>query len=207
VATGGERERPRRRRRRPEDAREEILVAATALLADGGSDITVSAIMGRTTLSRKSFYVYFRDLPELLTALVAPLRQDADAALRRWRDAEDRVAAGREALRSAADLYRRHGAVLRTLASAAGRDDEIRAAWDGFVEPVVDVGVETITAAVASGRSSGVDPASTAAVLVTMNVHTLLQLRPDATDAELDAVVDVLATVWERTIYDRPAPR
>jgi AcrR family transcriptional regulator len=65
--------------------------------------------MDRTTLSRKSFYVYFRDRADLIGALVRPLRVDADAALDRWRGAEDPVAAGRAALLSAAQTYRRHG--------------------------------------------------------------------------------------------------
>jgi AcrR family transcriptional regulator len=37
-------------------------------------EVTVLAIMERTTLSRKSFYVYFRDRSELILALVRPLR-------------------------------------------------------------------------------------------------------------------------------------
>lgn len=204
MATTTADDRPRRRRRTPEEAREEILRAAAALLEDGDADVTVAAIMGRTTLSRKSFYVYFRDRSELMTGLVAPLRRDADAALERWRDADDAIAAGRVALRSAARFYRRHGAILRPLAAAADRDPEIAAAWRGFVDPVVDVGARTIAAAATAGTSTGLDPRRTASVLVTMNVHALLSVHPDASDAELEAVVDALATVWERTIYDRP---
>ena len=44
-------------------------------------EVTVLAIMSKTTLSRKSFYVYFRDRSELILALVRPLRAQADAAL------------------------------------------------------------------------------------------------------------------------------
>jgi AcrR family transcriptional regulator len=52
----------RRRRRAPEDARQEILGAARRLIAERPlHEVTVLAIMARTTLSRKSFYVYFRD--------------------------------------------------------------------------------------------------------------------------------------------------
>jgi hypothetical protein len=34
-----------------------------------------------------------------------------------------------------------------------------------------------------------------------MNVHRLLTLTPDTPDAELDALVDTLATIWERALY------
>ena len=76
AATAG---RPRRRRR-PEEAEREILEAAEALLRERPShEVTVMAVMARTTLSRKSFYVYFRDRHELIARLVAPLRAALDA--------------------------------------------------------------------------------------------------------------------------------
>jgi hypothetical protein len=31
-----------------------------------------------------------------------------------------------------------------------------------------------------------------------MNVHTMLALPADATDADLDQLVDTLASIWER---------
>src|SRR5688500_3787978 len=70
---------PRRRRRRPEEAEREILDAAEALLrARPAHEATVMAVRERTTLSRKSFYVYFRDRHELIARLVAPLRKEID---------------------------------------------------------------------------------------------------------------------------------
>ena len=39
---------------------------------------------------------------------------------------------------------------------------------------------------------------ATVGALVTMNVHSLLALPADATDAELDQLVDTLAGIWER---------
>jgi hypothetical protein len=34
-----------------------------------------------------------------------------------------------------------------------------------------------------------------------MNVHRLLTLTPDTSDADLHALVDTLATIWERAVY------
>src|SRR5262249_50392791 len=127
-----------RRRRAPADARQEILDAASGLLAQGG-EFTVAAIMSRTTLSRKSFYVYFRDRAALLEALVRPLRTDADVALRDWLAATDPVMAGRIALHRAAQTYRRHGAVLRAVFWAGGDDPDIRTARAALINPVIDV--------------------------------------------------------------------
>jgi AcrR family transcriptional regulator len=159
--------------------------------------VSVAAIMDRTTLSRKSFYVYFRDRSELIGALVRPLRVDADAALAQWRQAEDPVAAGRAALLSAAYTYRRHGAILRAVFWSSGNDPEVAAARSALIDPVVAVAEAIIDAA----NTALADSHGTATALVTMNVHRLLTLTPDTSDADLHALVDTLATIWERAVY------
>src|SRR5947208_15782138 len=69
----------KRRRRSRDEAEHEILEAAAALLRERPlQEVTVSAIMDQTTLSRKSFYVYFRDRYDLLTRLFRPLRRELD---------------------------------------------------------------------------------------------------------------------------------
>ena len=76
---------PKRRRRSREEAEREILEAAAALLRERPlHGVSVSAIMEQTTLSRKSFYVYFRDRYDLLTRLFRPLRQELDQANERF---------------------------------------------------------------------------------------------------------------------------
>lgn len=189
-----------RRRRAPEDARREILDAAASLVAERPlRDVTVLAIMERTTLSRKSFYVYFQDRSEVISALIVRLRADTDAALAAWRDADDPVAAGRRALSSAARTYRDHGPVLRALFWSAAEEPDLAAVRSGLKAPVEEIAERTITDA---------DPAVTperarnmAQALVTMNVHSLLELRTDASDAELDELVDTLSMIWERTVF------
>jgi AcrR family transcriptional regulator len=187
----------RRRRRAPEDARQEILDAARGLIAERPlHEVTVMAIMERTTLSRKSFYVYFRDRSELIIALVRPLRAGADAALAHWTGAADPVAAGRAALRAAAGMYREHGTILRALFWASAGDPELAAARRGLTEPVVDTAVRAISPVAADPDPQRLR--ATVRPLVTMNVHSLLALPSDATDAELDELVDTLASIWER---------
>lgn len=199
----------KRRRRRPEDARREILDAAAALLEERpAAEVTIQAIMARTTLSRKSFYVYFRDRADLLASLLMPLRADADAALARWRSATDSVPAGREALLSAAILYRDHGALLRALAHASFHDPEIARVWRGAVDQVITVAKEQIEAANRTGQHPDLAVETTARALVTMNVQYLLEQVAVDPEADVDDAVATLATIWERTIYLRaPTPR
>lgn len=162
-------------------------------------EVTVLAIMERTTLSRKSFYVYFSDRSELILALVRPLRGQADAALEDWAGAADPVAAGRSALRAAAGLYRQHGSILRALFWASADDPDLAPARHDLTQPVIDTAVRAIGPIAA-------DPdrlRATVGALVTMNVHSLLALPADATDADLDQLVDTLAGIWERATLPR----
>src|SRR5918997_508238 len=110
-------DKPKRRRRSREEAEHEILEAAGALLRDHPlHEVSVSAIMERTTLSRKSFYVYFRDRYELLTRLFRPVRQELDQAnlLFLERPAEELMDGA--ALRVVAKFFAgRDGALVRAL--------------------------------------------------------------------------------------------
>jgi len=94
----------------------------------------VLAIMEKTTLSRKSFYVHFRDRSELIVALVRPLRAQADESLAQWAGAADPVGAGRAALRAAASLY--PAATARSCARCSGHQPKTPTwPWPGASSP------------------------------------------------------------------------
>jgi hypothetical protein len=120
------------------------------------------------------------------------------AALAAWHDATDQVAAGRAVLRSAATTYRTHGPVLRALFWSAADDPDLAVVRRRLTAPIADVAQRIIARAMPA-----TPPASARAMaeaLGTMNIHCLLALRPDTSDADLDALVDTVATIWGRTI-------
>ncbi|MGW5317836.1 TetR/AcrR family transcriptional regulator [Nocardia thailandica] len=187
----------RRRRRTPEAARQEILTAATDLLTRIPiGELTVASLMAHTTLSRKSFYVYFNDRVELLQALTRPLRAEVDAALEQWALAADPVSAGFTALNAAAHTYRRHSQVLRAIFYSGDADSDLSALRAGLVDPVIEVA----TGIVERAAPDLPDPDRVATALMTMNVHTLLNLTVDTPDSELAATVDTLTAIWRRTL-------
>jgi TetR/AcrR family transcriptional regulator, ethionamide resistance regulator len=197
---------PARRRRRPEEAEREILDAARALLAERPAhEVTVGAIMAATTLSRKSFYVYFDDRYDLLRRLVEPLGAERDAIVERlFRDGPD--AGGRAALLALAGLYARHGRLLRALAEASSRDAEAARAWRGFIEPVVEGHADWIRAEAEAGRVTGIDPEPTARALIGMNLQYFFDRLADESSPDLEATADTLLTIWQRTLYGTGAP-
>ena len=196
-------EAPRRRRRRPEEARAEILDAAAALFRERPShEVTVMAVMERTTLSRKSFYVYFRDRHDLIAQLVAPLREEIDArAAEAVAEQDTPRALARAIILIVARVYMEHGPVLRALRESSGQDEDAERAWQEFTEPPIAGLAAWIRAEIEAGRSSGLDPDATARALITMNLGCFFEQLIGRPDADPEPLVDLLAEIWTRTIY------
>jgi AcrR family transcriptional regulator len=193
-----------RRRRSPDEAEREILDAAESLVRELPlSEVNVARIMAATTLSRNSFYVYFRDRFDLLARLVARLRHQADQTMAAYAsDAASRDAA-REALRAAAQLYRDHGELLRALHESAVHDESAARAWAEFAAPTETLMAERVRAEMALGRIEGIDPEPTVRALVAMNRACFLDQLVGRPDADLDRLVDVLHRIWTRALYLR----
>jgi AcrR family transcriptional regulator len=201
-------ERPRRRRR-PEEAEREILAAAEALLRERPShEVTVWAVMDRTTLSRKSFYVYFRDRHDVIARLVAPLRAELDgriaAAAAQHEPGRDR---GRASLLTIARFYMEHGALLRALRESSGHDEDAARVWREFTEPKIADAADLIRSETSAGRSEGLDAEATARALITMNLGCFFDQLVGNPAADPEAVVETLVEVWARTIYGRLSGR
>ena len=196
-------ERPRRRRRRPEEAEREILTAAESLLRERPShEVTVLAVMERTTLSRKSFYVYFRDRHDLIARLVSPLRADLTARLEAARAAHD---SPRDAFRAmfteGARAYVEHGPLLRALRESSAHDEDARRVWSEFTEPPVAMSAARIREETEAGRSAGLDADAVARALITMNQACFFDQLVDRPEADPAPLVEALAEIWTRTVY------
>lgn len=193
-----------RRRRRPEEAEREILEAADRLLRERPfHELTVDELMRATTLSRKSFYVYFRDRYELLTRLVAPLRAKLDEANAPFvTPTNDPVASGRAALLAVAEIFVQDGALIRALAEASRYDAEANKVWREFNEPVIQAFTERIRADVASGAipDPGIDEEAAVRALVGMNLYTLFDQVAGNPEADIEKLVETLSTIWTRTL-------
>lgn len=161
----------------------------------------MSAVMQATTLSRKSFYVYFTDRNALLRRLLEPLAAERDAIIDPVYAADNLMAAGPEALLGLTRFYATHGRLLRALAYASAQDDETRRAWRGFMDPVVDAHVQLLGTEIASGRIKGLDPEPTVRALIAMNMQYFFDELVDTPEPDVDGVTTTLLTIWHRTLY------
>jgi AcrR family transcriptional regulator len=193
----------RRRRRSPESAEREILQAAEALLAEVPfRDLTVDEVMARTTLSRPSFYVYFRDRHQLLVRLVEGIGRDLFEGASIWLEGDGDVS---ESLAAVAAKYAEHGLVLGAIADAAGHDPEADSTYRALIERFVDATAERISADVEAGRGEPLDVAETARALVWMSERYLKESLGRVPQTPVETVVATLTAIWARTLYGRVA--
>jgi hypothetical protein len=76
-------------------------------------------------------------------------------------------------------------------------DDPVNNCRSAMIDPVIAVA----DAIIENAATELADPHGTATALVTVNVHRLLTLTPDTSDADLQALVQIPATIWERALY------
>ena len=192
-----------RRRRSPESAEREILEAAESFLRERPfRDLTIDEVMARTTLSRPSFYVYFRDRHHLAVRLVEGIGEALFAMANRWLDGTgDPSDDVRESLRGVAEVYDEHGLVLRAIADASGHDPQVEGVYYGLIERFVTTTTTRIEQDLRAGRISPLDPAPTAGALVWMTERYLLMTLGRLPKEPVDTVVNTLVTIWVRTLY------
>jgi TetR/AcrR family transcriptional regulator, ethionamide resistance regulator len=194
--------RERRRRRSPEEAEREILDAGERLLRRCSlHELTVRAVMDETTLSRNSFYVYFRDRYDLIGRLVARLRTNVNQTMAEFNgDADDPAAAGRQALYAAAAMYMEHGPVLRALQEAAKSDPGAARAWEDFTRPVEDSVIVALKREIDKRGAGDSDPEQLVRTLFTMTRASFFELADDP-HPDIDRVVDALHRIWQRALF------
>jgi TetR/AcrR family transcriptional regulator, ethionamide resistance regulator len=194
---------PRRRRRSPESAEREIVAAAESFLRERPfRDLTVDEVMGRTTLSRPSFYVYFRDRQQLAVRLVEGIGAELFEMSARWLEGTgDPRQDVHAALEGIAAVYAGHGLVLGAIADAAGHDSDVEATYRGLIVRFVDATTVRIEQDIASGRTDAIDPTETARALVWMSERYLNEALGRHPRVPVEIVVETLWTIWVRTLY------
>jgi TetR/AcrR family transcriptional regulator, ethionamide resistance regulator len=192
-----------RRRRTPESAEREILDAAESFLRERPfRDLTVDEVMARTTLSRPSFYVYFRDRHHLAVRLVEGIGEALFEMAHRWLEGTgDPRQDIHESLRGVATVYDEHGLVLHAIADAAGHDPEVERVYYGLIERFVAATTTRLEGDLRAGSVASLDAAPTAGALVWMSERYLLMTLGRLPKEPVDTVVDTLVTIWVRTLY------
>jgi len=196
---------PKRRRRSRAAARAEIVTAAEAFLRERPfRDLSVEEVMGRTSLSRSSFYVYFRDRHDLLLQVVQQIGDELFEMAERWLsgsgDPDDDI---RRALTGVVDVYAAHGPVMRAIADGAAVDPEVEAVYTALIQRFIDATSEHVREELAAGRAAPVaDAEDCSFALVWMTERYLsLSLGTMPQRVSHDTAVRSLHEIWLRALY------
>ncbi|WP_380171193.1 TetR/AcrR family transcriptional regulator [Kineococcus sp. DHX-1] len=202
-----------RRTSRPRgDERERgILDTAERLLGEKSyADISVDDLARGAGLSRPTFYFYFPSKEAVLLALldrvVAEARAHRDQAVSS--PAVDVEARWREVIGAIAWTFRSHLAVTLAAAEARATSTAVREVWNGVMERFVEETAAEIDAERARGTAPDGPPARDLAVALNwMNERVLHSaFAGEEPGLAADDVVEVLLTVWLRTIYGGRVP-
>lgn len=199
------REKPPRIRRLPDRAKQEILDAAEDFLVDHDfRDLAVDEVMARTGMVRSAFYNYFRDRNHLAVALLERVEFEMIAGAR-WLEGElsaDPVADLADAVRQAADVYAKHGRVLRAIHEASYHDDEVEQAYRyGITENFIRIVERRLRTEKRAGRTSVSNPGEVARALILMNATVLVERLGDPRAARPADVARPLIYIWQQTVY------
>ncbi|PWW23864.1 TetR family transcriptional regulator [Geodermatophilus normandii] len=202
-----------RRARRPsgDDRERAILATAEDLLEQRPlADISVDDLARGAGISRPTFYFYFPSKDAVVLALLDRVVEEAhasrSAALRRAGD--DVRASWRAALEAVRSTFAAHPAVVSAVASLLATSAEVRGLWSTVMDGFVEDTAAAIEAERARGAAPDGPPARDLAVALNwMNERVIHVTYAGQTPAlPPEDLVDVLLTVWLRTVYgtDRP---
>jgi TetR/AcrR family transcriptional regulator, ethionamide resistance regulator len=199
-APGGRLARARHTR---QQSRERIVAAATELVRRRAyAELSVDEVMREAGFGRTIFYRHFDDLADLLLRASREAIDelyDAQRSLGQAQPDEDPDAV-RRALQAAAEVYHRHGPLLRGVAEAAAGDEQIargyvamRKRFDDFVE-------QSLRGVADLSHTPLADVAQTARALNLMNESYLLDAFGREPRVSLETAVQTLTEIWDAVI-------
>lgn len=196
----------RRPKHDPQESAREILAAAEDFLRDHPfRELTVDAVMSRTGLKRPAFYAHFRDRHDLTLRIVDDVGHELGEMVDRWVDGDDFERDGHASLLGLAQVYVRHGHVLRALVDAAGSDATVEAAYNSMIDRFIDATYKHIVAEQDAGRiRTDLDAEETARALTCLDERYLTRSLTAEPVADPQRVADVLFNIWASTLYGRP---
>ena len=206
ALAGPARDPSRRRRRSRAAASAEILTAAETFLRERPfRELSVEEVMTRTSLSRSSFYVYFRDRHDLLLRLVQDIGAQLYVVAERWFAGSGQPGEDvRQALDGVVAVYADHGRVMRAISDAASVDPEVESVYDALVAGFVDATASRLEELVAEPRARHfADRRDTAHALVWMTERYLdRSFGTSPPRVSRATAANTLYEVWVRALYD-----
>jgi AcrR family transcriptional regulator len=187
-----------------QESRERIVAAATELVRTRAyAELSVDEVMRRAGLGRTIFYRHFDDLADLLTRVSREAIEELLAVQRgltQVRPDEDPDAI-RRVLHAGAEVYQRHGPLLRAVAEAAAGDEQIAAAHAEVRRRFDGLAADSLRRSADLGRTAPADLEETARALNLLNETYLLDVFGREPRVSPETAVQTLTEIWDAVIH------
>ena len=165
-------------------------------------DMTVNSLMAPTGVSRSTFYQYFKDLHEVMAALLDILGADIFEAAQPWIvGVGDPVALLHETLAGVVRVCYTRGPLVRAIADAATFDERFEKAWNQFLGGFDNASCDRIEADQKQGLIPDFDARAVAIALTRLDAYTMIEAFGQHPRKQPELVVDTLSRIRIATFY------
>jgi AcrR family transcriptional regulator len=180
-----------------QESRDRIVRAAELLVRKRSySELTVDELMSEAGLGRTIFYRHFDDLGDLL------MRTSREAIEELWQAQSRLVAHGpadpRHALVAAADVFSRHGPLLRCVREAADVDERVAEGYSAMRRRFDELAEQALRDIL--GEAAPPNLAETARALQLMNETYLTDAFGREPRVSPETAVETLAGIWDAVL-------
>ncbi|MGH2938453.1 MAG: TetR/AcrR family transcriptional regulator [Solirubrobacterales bacterium] len=191
---------------RRDEIRNRLLEVVERLLQEGESytEISVERLVSEASISRSTFYVYFQDKGDLVSAWFSGIIKEIEDASLDWAELDGDATWDdlRAALSKIIDAYKPHTTLMAAVYDAAAYDPGVR----DLVFEMMDWNITRLRNHIKAGQKAGfVDPdllpQQTAAWLQWMSERGLHQLVRNAKPAEVERLMDAYTAIVWNTLY------
>ncbi len=195
---------PRARARQSRrESRQRIVAAATELVRTRAyAELSVDAVMREAGIGRTIFYRHFDDLGDLLLRASREAIEElyeAQSNLGQARPDEDPEAV-RRVFAAAADVYTRHGPLLRAIAEAAAGDEEIARGYAAMRRRFDDFAAQSLRGVADLAHTPLAEVDETARALNLMGENYLLDAFGREPRVSAETAVQTLTEIWDAVI-------
>lgn len=168
-------------------------------------ELTVGELMARAGASRPTFYHYFDDLYDLMSALLEGIRGDILSAAKPWfQEAGDPIPLLKESIRGMVRIGYENGPILRAVADAAVSDSQLENAWDNFLLSFDDAVTARIQQQQELGLIAPFPAHSIASALNRLDAALLIDHFGKHPRSDQDEVLRTITRIWCSTLYGVP---
>jgi AcrR family transcriptional regulator len=186
-----------------QESRERIIRATTEVVRRRSySELTVDEVMREAGLGRTIFYRHFDDLADLLMRASREAIEELFEAQQSLVEAPPGDANGvvRKAFEAAADVYQRHGPLLRCVSEAAAADERVAEGYNAVRRRFDELAEQSLRELGGRGPNPPANLAETARALNLMNEIYLTDVFGREPRVSSETVVQTLTEIWDAVI-------